>query len=166
MKKLIGIVALATVAGLVGCDEKKPSAPKAGDTKGAADAGKGMMDKAKEAGKDAVDKGKEMAKDAADKAKEGLAAMRDKAVDALKPQYEAAKGKLDELAKKVDGLDAIKKAAASPLLDTAKKAFTDLTSKFDALKTTTDGWEKAKETAEGSLKTFNDAAGKLGDMLK
>lgn len=153
MKKLIGIVALAAVAGLVGCDEKKPSTP--GDAKGTTDAGKGMMDKAKEAGKDM-----------ADKAKEGLAAMRDKAVEALKPQYEAAKGKLDELAKKVDSLDSIKKATAGPLLDSAKKAFADLTSKFDALKSSSDGWEKAKEAAESALKAFNDAAGKLTDMLK
>lgn len=166
MKKLIGIVALAslTSVALVGCEDKKPAATKA------ADATKGMMDKGKEAAAGAVEKAKETAAGAVESAKEkvaeGATALRDKAVEAMKPQIDAAKAKLDEMMKKVDGLDAIKKAAASPLAETAKKAFADLTGKFDAFKGSTDGWEKSKEGVEGSLKTFNDAAGKLGEMLK
>jgi hypothetical protein len=127
---------------------------------------KGATDAVKDAGKAAGDAAKGAADTVKEKAAEGVAALRDKAVEAFKPQIDAAKANLDELAGKVGGLDSVKKAAATPLLDTAKIAFSDLTSKFDALKGSTDGWEKAKEGVEGSMKTFTDAITKLGDVVK
>jgi hypothetical protein len=160
MKKVMGIVLVAGLAFAAGCEDKK--APVKAVTDAAKDAGKAAGDATKAAGdaaKGAVDTVK-------DKAAEGVAALRDKAVEAFKPQIDAAKAKLDELTAKVGGLDAVKKAAASPLLDTAKTAFSDLTSKFDALKGSTDGWEKAKTGVEGSMKTFTDAITKLGDIVK
>lgn len=164
MNKLMGIVLVAGLALVVGCEEKKaPTKTPADAVKGAADgakdAAKGAVDGAKDAGKAAVDGVKE-------KAAEGAAALRDKAVEVLKPQVDAAKTKLDELVKKADGLDAVKKTAATPLVDAAKKAFADLTAKFDGLKSAGDGWDKAKEAVEAALKGFNDSAAKLGDLVK
>jgi hypothetical protein len=154
MKKVMGIVVVASLAFAAGCEDKK--APTV----------KGATDAVKDAGKAAGDAAKGAADTVKEKAAEGVAALRDKAVETFKPQIDAAKAKLDELAGKIGGLDAVKKAAATPLLETAKSAFSDLTSKFDALKGSTDGWEKAKEGVEGSMKVFTDALTKLGDAVK
>jgi polyhydroxyalkanoate synthesis regulator phasin len=168
MKKLMGIVVVAGLAMMAGCEDKK--APAKGAVGATKDATKGAMDATKDAAKGAVDATKDAAKGAADavkeKAADGMAAMRDKAVEMFKPQIETAKGKLDELVKKVEGLDVAKKAMATPLVETAKTAFADLSAKFDALKSSTDGGEKAKTGVESSMKTFTDAITKLTDAVK
>jgi hypothetical protein len=153
MNKLMGIVLVAGLAMVAGCEDKKSP------VKGATDAVNSAATATKDAAKGVVDTTKE-------KAAEGMTAMRDKAVEMFKPQIEAAKVKLDELTKKVGGLDAAKKALASPLLDTATKAFADLTGKFEALKASTDGGASATTGVEASMKTFTDAMAKVTDMVK
>jgi Sec-independent protein translocase protein TatA len=114
MNKFMGIVLVAGLAMVAGCEEKKAPA------KGAADA-------VKDAGKSVGDATKGAADAVKEKVADGAAALRDKAVEAMKPQVDAAKAQLDELTKKAEGLtDAVKKTAATPLVEGQVRRFQDL----------------------------------------
>jgi hypothetical protein len=145
MKRIL-TVAVAAALGLAACDQKPAGGGGAAPAAGGGGT-KGLVDSAKE------------------KVAEGAAALREKAVAALQPQVEAARAKLEELAKKAESLDAVKKATAMPAVESARAAFSDVSARFEALRGSGE-WQKAKEASEAALAAFGEAAKKAAELVK
>jgi hypothetical protein len=183
ISSLVTLAGLATTLALVGCEEKKAPAPAAGNTPAAApaaDAAKGMMDKAKESAAGAVDAAKAKADEAkaavqakaaetkqavetkVDAAKtaanDALAAAKDKAVAGAQSTLDSAKAQLAEYTKKADALAAPAKMAVQPLLaqvqpqiDSFAKMIADV---------------KSGEASQAKIDGLTSAGTKLSDLLK
>lgn len=192
MKRSILMLAACGLMVCVGCEEKKPEAPKpalpsvpakaadaakaAGDAvKDAAKAaGDKMSDAAKTAG-DAVKAGAEKAKDAAagavDKAKDAAGGLADKVKEGLvsevKAMGEKLKGQLDTLTKGGEALPADKKvgfeAALTPLKDQFK-SMSDSVSKLTA-GTDTKAISELKDKGTTLLSGIKSVAEKFGIKL-
>lgn len=135
MKTSLIAAACGAVLVLAGCGDGKDAAPATppgaapagGGAAGVLDAAKKTAGEAVDAGKKAVDAGvdaaKKTAEDAAKATADAAADAKAKAIAGLKATLDGLKPKLDELAKKGESLDPLRKTAFTPVMDGLNKQF-------------------------------------------